>query len=105
MEHLNRLVKDAVKNLGTNKTEKAICRVGRVIGTIATVVNKFDQDNFSHHLQEPIVLHALTETEILLSVNCATQMYSEQCQEEGTLLFLNPEMFFTQGVNMIFCRG
>ena len=46
MEHLNRLAKDAVKNLGANKTEKAISHVGRALGTIAPVLSKFDDENF-----------------------------------------------------------
>ena len=37
MEHLNRLAKDAIRNLGANKTERAIERVGKAIGTIATL--------------------------------------------------------------------
>ena len=45
MEHLNRLDKEVIKNLGANKTEKAICRVGCAIGTIAPVLRKFDEQN------------------------------------------------------------
>lgn len=45
MEHLNRLAKNAVKNLGANTTERAISRVGRVLGTIAPVLSKFDEEN------------------------------------------------------------
>lgn len=42
MEHLNRIAKDAVKNLGANKTEKAIAQIGRAIGTIAPTLQQFD---------------------------------------------------------------
>ena len=56
MEHLNRLVKDAVKNLGANKTEKAISRVGRALGTIAPVLSKFDEENF---LTTPSGMHKI----------------------------------------------
>ena len=45
MEHLNRLVKEAIKNLGSNKTEHAIMRIGRAIGTLAPVLQQFDQEN------------------------------------------------------------
>ena len=45
MEHLNRLVKEAIKNLGANKTEKTISRIGRAIGTIAPVLYQFDHEN------------------------------------------------------------
>ena len=39
------LVKEIIKNLGANITEKAICRVRRAIGTIASVLRKFDEQN------------------------------------------------------------
>ena len=42
MEHLNRLCKNAVENLGANKTEKAIQRVGKVIGVLETVISNYD---------------------------------------------------------------
>ena len=45
MEHLNRLVKQSIKTLGPNKTEKAITRIGRAIGTVAPVLQVFDQEN------------------------------------------------------------
>ena len=45
MEHLNRLVKEAIRNLGANKTENTITRIGRAIGTIAPVLQQFDQEN------------------------------------------------------------
>ena len=45
MEHLNRIAKDAIKGLGTNKTEKAVMRVGRAIGTIAPLLANFDEEN------------------------------------------------------------
>lgn len=45
MEHLNRVAKDAIKGLGANKTERAIGRVGKAIGTIAPLLQKFDTVN------------------------------------------------------------
>ena len=45
MEHLNRVVKDAVNGLGANKTPKALVRVGKVVGTLDKVLRKFDEDN------------------------------------------------------------
>ncbi len=45
MEHLNRLAKEAIRGLGANKTEQAIVRVGRAIGTLGPVLDKFDQEN------------------------------------------------------------
>ncbi len=45
MEHLNRMVKDAVSGLGSNKTPKALVRIGKVVGTLDEVLKKFDEDN------------------------------------------------------------
>ena len=42
MEHFNRLCKTAVENLGANKTEKAIQRVGKVIGVLEEVITNYD---------------------------------------------------------------
>ena len=39
MEHLNKLAKVAVDGLGANKTEKAIQRVGKAIGTMAGMID------------------------------------------------------------------
>lgn len=45
MEHLNRMVKDSIKGLGTNKTRTAVTRVGRALGTIVPILENFDSDN------------------------------------------------------------
>ena len=45
MEHLNAIAKGAIKNLGSGKTEKAIVRAGRAIGTLSTILSQFDEDN------------------------------------------------------------
>jgi len=45
MEHLNRLAKDAIRSQGANKTNRAISRVGKAVGTLAPVLNQFDKDN------------------------------------------------------------
>jgi hypothetical protein len=60
MEHLNRLVKDAVRNLSANKNEVAISRVGRAIETIAPVLR------ILMHLQVHIRLQALQGIEVRL---------------------------------------
>ncbi len=44
MEHLNRLVKTSVEGLGPNKCEKAITRVGRAIGVLASAIESFDRE-------------------------------------------------------------
>jgi len=50
MEHLNRLAKEAINFLGANKSEKAIQRVGRALGTLSPVLDNFDSvHNVQHH--------------------------------------------------------
>ena len=44
-EHLNRLCKEAVRSLGSNKKENAIIRVSRALGTIFPVLDTFDEEN------------------------------------------------------------
>ena len=45
MEHLNKIAKEAINFLGSNKSEKAIQRVGKAIGTLSPVLNNFDSVN------------------------------------------------------------
>lgn len=49
MEHLNKIAKGAFSFLGSNKSEKAITRVGQSIGTLSPVLENFDEDN---HIQD-----------------------------------------------------
>ena len=48
MEHLNRLAKDAIRNLKSNKTPRSISRIGRAIGTLAPLLDNFDEENSVH---------------------------------------------------------
>ena len=45
MEHLNREAKTAIDGLGANKSQKAIQRTGKAIGTLTSTLNKFDATN------------------------------------------------------------
>ena len=45
MEHINRIAKQSIRNLGANKTQKAIERVGRAVGTLDKVISNFDEEN------------------------------------------------------------
>ena len=47
MEHLNKIVKGAISFLGSNKSEKAITRIGQSIGTLSSVLDNFDENNHS----------------------------------------------------------
>ena len=45
MEHLNAIAKGCIKGLGANKTEVAIQRSARALGTIVPVLDQFDAQN------------------------------------------------------------
>lgn len=45
MEHLNKIAKVAIEGLGANKSEKAITRVGKAIGTMTSTLDQFDTVN------------------------------------------------------------
>lgn len=49
MEHLNRTIKSGIGALGSNKTEGAIVRFSKAIGTICPVLENFDDINGIHH--------------------------------------------------------
>ena len=44
MEHLNRVCKEAVLNLGSNKTPQALERVGKCVGVVAELLDEYDQE-------------------------------------------------------------
>lgn len=44
-EHLNRLCKGSIAQLGANKTESSMCRIARALGTIQPVLDTFDNNN------------------------------------------------------------
>jgi L1 cell adhesion molecule like protein len=45
MEHLNKVCKECIRDLGPNKTTASIQQVARCIGTIDTLMNAFDSEN------------------------------------------------------------
>ena len=45
MEHMNCVIKQSIKNLGANKTEQAICKVGKAVGVITPILDNFDEAN------------------------------------------------------------
>ena len=49
MEHLNKVAKGAISFLGSNKSEKAIKRIGQSIGTLSPVLDHYDVEN---HIQD-----------------------------------------------------
>ena len=48
MEHLNRVLKDGIKGLGANKTDRAITRLGKCINSIDDILNTFDEYHQVH---------------------------------------------------------
>ena len=79
MEHLNRLVKEAIKHLGANKTERAIMRIGKAVGTLAPVLALFDQEleigsvSDTHHVasfekERNILVHELVKSNVFCNV-------------------------------------
>ena len=80
MEHLNRLVKQSIKTLGPNKTEKAITRIGRAIRTIDPVLQVFDQEN---SVQKPSGAHHIAGYErdrnIIVSELRFSPLYLGEC--------------------------
>ena len=45
LEHLNRMVKTAIQKLGSNKTEAAITRVGKLLRKLHPLLHNFDEEN------------------------------------------------------------
>jgi hypothetical protein len=45
LEHLNRICKNAISDLGVNKTETAIARVGKTLGTLSPTLEQYDLEN------------------------------------------------------------
>ena len=45
LEHLNRVCKESIRGLGANKTEAAITRVAKALGTLSPILEQFDNDN------------------------------------------------------------
>ena len=79
LEHLNRVCKNAISDLGVNKTEKAIKRVGNVLGTLYPALQQFDSDNHirdtsgTHHMptsekDRDRIIHELQQTNVFSSI-------------------------------------
>ena len=43
LEHMNRVCKDSLRELHSNKTEQAIIRVGKCIGTLTKILDQYDK--------------------------------------------------------------
>ena len=43
LEHLNRVCKEAIQNMGANKTPQAVSRIGKVAGIVSETLSHFDK--------------------------------------------------------------
>lgn len=77
MEHLNRILKGAIGNLGVNKTEAAI-RVGNALGTLSPVLDQFDRVNSvpecskirsvpTYEKDRDMIIHELQKSKVFLN--------------------------------------
>ena len=75
LEHLNRVAKIAIDGLGSNKTDKAIQRIGRAVGTVMDTLINFDSINevchesgaHSTRSNKPDLKKVINELKILVS--------------------------------------
>ena len=47
-ENINADLKKMIKNMGANKTDKAIVRASKSVGGLRQIVDNFDQQTYSH---------------------------------------------------------
>ena len=45
MEHMNKVIKTAIEGLGANKAKKSIIRCGKMVGTLDSTLEKFDEES------------------------------------------------------------
>ena len=50
--HLNRVLKDVIKGVGANKTERVITRLGKCIDSIDQVLTNYDEYHHIHHTSD-----------------------------------------------------
>ena len=74
LEHLNRVLKTAIKGLGANKTNKGIVRVGKCIGVISHLLDTFDkqtdiaQNSSTHKVLSFEKLRELVDTSVFQEI-------------------------------------
>ena len=78
-EHLNRIIKDAIRGLGANKTEPAIVRAGKALGTLEPVLRQFDEEN---NVKKPHGAHKTPSAEkdgqLIIEQLLKTDIFSEK---------------------------
>lgn len=90
LEHLNKICKTSVRALGVNKTEHCITRIGRALGTIAPVLDQFDDDNHVKKISgQHNVASSARDLKLLLDVLKDASVFAEKSQRAYST-FPNP---------------
>ena len=87
MEHLNRLCKDAVRDLGSNKTTSSISRVAKTLGTLDPVLQQFDEQN---DVKQPSGHHAKVTCKN--DINILTEDITRLCLRNTKEYIYKPKM-------------
>ena len=92
MEHLNKIAKGAIRFQGSNTSEKAITHVGRAIGTLAPLLDNFDEMNqvlkYSSGQKRPT---ALKDIEIVVNELIKAECFVAHTTARKHSKFLKPK--------------
>ena len=90
-EHLNKVVKDCIKDLGSNKTEAAVIKVGKAVGNLYPILDTFDKEN---SIKNPSGHHKVPnwdkDRDLLISRLLAAEIFTEKDQCRSHRNFSNP---------------
>ena len=79
-EHLNRVVKDAIRGLGSNKTEKAITRAGKAFGTLEPVLRQFDAENGLQRFGSHVSPSDAKDARVIVDQLMKTDIFTEKLE-------------------------
>ena len=87
MEHLDRILKDGIKGLGTNKTDRAITRLGKCIDSIDQILNNYDEHHSVHSASDHHTTASLENDIGIIVEELSKKVYpfshsKERCQKE-----------------------
>ena len=99
MEHLNRMCKEIVKDLGSNKTITSIVNASKNLGTIDEVIRVFDNEGGLHfdtgiHKEASCINDVKVLTESLMKY----KVFSQQTHRKAHLSFTKPK-------NLLHCKS
>ena len=78
-EHLNRVIKDFIRGLGANKTEDAIMRIGKALGTLFPVIENLMKKIMFITQQEPISLQVLKDRDLIIENTVKNGVFQNSC--------------------------